>query len=44
MTRPDEHVLIDFGGPAERTALAVGFSPKHVKTRTYWNPGRRGLE
>jgi NADPH-dependent ferric siderophore reductase len=29
---------------AERTALAVGFSPKHVKTRTYWNPGRRGLE
>jgi NADPH-dependent ferric siderophore reductase len=29
---------------AKRTALAAGLSPKHVRTRTYWNPGRRGLE
>jgi hypothetical protein len=29
---------------AKRAALAAGVSPNRVKTRTYWKPGRRGLE
>ena len=29
---------------AKRSALTAGVAPTHIRTRTYWKPGRRGIE